>query len=206
MSDFLTLKSSICVDHVKPLKNTHEWSYFNKNINKFIFRHASGYSHNRFKCTITSDKILPENCFLVMQLYYDDSTFVNDQSILNISNDGLFSEGAYSHYKSKQTRFPKMCLLNKDEQTTFFFRIEASSNDMANIHRGRGFVIVLNVLDVIKVKIVSNTIYTCPIISLSKYRFSRPDYIHKINDKYGDEKMIALESDAKMEVKLQNFT
>ena len=84
-----------------------------------------------------------------MQLYYDDSTFVNDQSILNISNDGLFSEGAYSHYKYKQTRFPKMSLLNKDEQTTFFFRIEASSTDMANIHRGRGFVIVFNILQYI---------------------------------------------------------
>jgi hypothetical protein len=204
------LNGTVKVDHKTDKFTPEELGYFNTDIQKFIFRYASGWKLNRMKIDLNASKtdpalVIPEqDLWVSVDLEYDDGSYVNDQSILNVCEKGLFKNGTYSHKK-----YDSQNLIKLDKETlsaTFFFRIEETSNDMKKVHKGRGFVVktTLAFLDDGDdyLKNISNTIGTCSIIALSKFKDVRSGNQNvkkrKLNN-YGDEKVLSLKPEAKLE-------
>ena len=198
-----SLKGTISVDHLTKNYKTHELSYYNKEINKIIFRYAVGWKSNRIKLTFTRESSTESNkqLYVLLELYYEDGTVVDDQTILNVSKDGTFKHGVYSHQ-----RYDTENLIEIEKDLSIFFRIEESSNDTKkNIHRQRNFVLRATIVTFNQendsVNKISTTLKTCPIVSLSKFKYSVSSTDHskkqKLNNStYGDEIGLALEPEA----------
>ena len=208
-----TLRGNVKVNHQTDSFSPEELGYYNTLANSFIFRYATGWKYNRMKITLnvyknTPDIVLPEqDLWIVIDLEYDDGSYVSDQSILNVCETGLFDNGTYTHkrYNSKN-----LIKVNKETlRASFFFRIEETSNDAKKVHNGRGFVLktTLTFLDdgYEYLKTISNTVGTCSIITMSKFRSSRSgsqDVKKRKINHYGDEQLLALQPEAKMERQL----
>lgn len=202
-----TLSGNVKVDHQTDKFSPEELGYYNTLLQSFVFRYATGWRTNRMKITLDvsknkPDTVMPQqDLWIVIDLEYDDGSYVFDQTILNVCETGLFENGTYTH-----KRYGSKNLIQVDKntlQTSFFFRIEETSNDAKKVHNGRGFVLktTLTFLDDGDdyLKTISNTIGTCSIITMSKFRNSRSgsqDVKKRKLNHYGDEKLLALQPEA----------